>query len=122
MPIASDSNSGFVITGYPHDITNGTGTIGASGTLTASNPNTLGMTRKWLFIQNQSAVQLNVIVATTLNDGTASTTDIQLAPGPGGAGTPGGTYENYNDKVGIGGAISIVGASGSQLTALEKLV
>jgi len=122
MPIvAGDTSNVAEVSGYPHDWTEGTGVIPASGTISIPNPAVKGLSRQWLFIQNQSAVTITVTVTAVKADMTTTVNaTILLAPGSL-AGTQGGAYEQMHSVFSIGGAITVSGTAGSQVAVLEKL-
>lgn len=122
MPItAGDTSNVAEVSGYPHDWTEGTGVIPASGTISIPNPSVKGLSRQWLFIQNQSAVTVTVTITAVKADMTSTVNaTILLAPGAG-AGAQGGAYENLHSLLSIGGAITVSAAAGTQVAVLEKL-
>lgn len=118
---AALGGSDFVFNGYPHDCTEGTGVFPAGGVITLANPTLRGMTRKWLFIQNQGAADIRVTFAATLANGsTLSTVSVILSAGAG-AGLAGASYENFHQLFSIVGAITITGAAGAAIVVLERL-
>lgn len=115
------SGFGVPFNGFPHDWTEGTGVFPAGGVITLPNPALQGMTRRWLFIQNQDAVDIKVTVSATLADGiTQTTANIVLSNG-GGVGLAGGTYENFHQLPSLVGVITVTGVAGNKVAVLERL-
>ena len=114
------SNAGFgsPSSSLPHDWTEGTGVLPASGQIIIASPSVNGQTRKWLFIQNQSAATISIIVAALKGNGAASTTTLLLAPGAG-AGTMGGSLEWGGASWAVNSAVTVTGAAGAQVAIME---
>lgn len=114
------SGFGSASVSLPHDWTEGTGVIPSSGSITIPNPSANGQTRKWLLIQNQSAVTISVGVQSVSAAGVIGTSNILLGAG-GGIGTQGGAQEFGLGSYKPNSAVTISGAVGSQVLVLEVL-
>ena len=122
LVVQDGSYAGFGSPGasLPHDWTEGTGVIPAGGVITIPNPSLNGQTRKWLFIQNQSAVTIAVNVYAVTAQGNASIVPIILASG-GSVGSQ-GAAQNFGPATWVANnALTITGAAGSQVAVLEVL-
>lgn len=100
----------------PHDGTEGTGVFPAGGVITLPNPAILGLTRKWLFIQNQAASNVVVTFATRLNDGATPSTAGTIIL------TQNAAYENYHHAFSVTGAVTVTGTAGAAVSIIELLV
>ena len=121
--VTNDSGfSGFGTLGssLPHDWTEGTNVLPASGTIIVPNPSITGQSRKWLLIQNQSAVTISVGVQATTALGNTVTSNILIASG-GAIGSQGGGQEFGLGSWKPNSAVTISGPVGSQLLVLEVL-
>jgi hypothetical protein len=111
---------------YPHDWTEGTGTLGSGGLITipsqvpVQTPNGYTTTqRRWLFIQNQSAATITVEYEARLANGTTqSFISILLAPGAS-AGSQGSSDERGFSAFVPQGIVKVVGAANAQVAILE---
>lgn len=119
--MALDPGGGFgsPSSGIPHDWTEGTGVLPTGG-ITIPNPSITGQSRKWLLIQNQSAVTLSVNVQATTNGG-ASVLGVILVASGGGIGVQGGSQEFGLGSWTPTGQVTVTGAAGSQCCVLEIL-
>ncbi len=103
---------------FPHDWTEGTGTLGAGGEIDLAAPSS-GKKRLWLLIQNQSAGTVTVRYEARLANGTAqSFGTLLLAPGAS-AGTQGSSDERGFSAFVPQGIVRITGAANAQVTILE---
>ncbi len=118
------SNRGAALTAlynsaaYPHDWTEGSGTLGASGEIDIPAP-AAGLQRRWLLIQNQSAATIAVKYEGRLANGaTQSFITILLAPGAS-TGAQGGSDERGFSALVPQGIVKIVGAANAQIAIAE---
>lgn len=117
----SGNGTSITLNGFPHDWTEGTGVFPASGIITIPNPQLLGLTRKWLLIQNQDVASITVKFNATLVDGVTVTAASLLLASGGSVGSAGGSYENAHQWFSAVGVITITGAAGGQVLVLERL-
>jgi hypothetical protein len=104
---------------YPHDWTEGTGTLGSSGLITLPSPVAGNTQRRWLYIQNQSAATITVQYEARLANGTTqSFGKILLAPGTA-AGTQGSGDERGFAAYVPQGIVTISGAANAQVAVME---
>jgi hypothetical protein len=118
---AANGGSDFVFNGLPHDWTEGTGVFPAGGVITIPSPTLKGMTRKWLFIQNQDIGVVTVQLNATKADGSTTTTASVVLAAAAGAGLAGGAYENFHQKFSVVGQLIITGTAGQKVLVLERL-
>lgn len=121
MADLSGNGTSITLNGFPHDWTEGTGVFPASGVITLPNPALLGLSRRWLFIQNQDAADIRVTISATLIDGVTQTTAAMILSAGAGAGLAGGSYENYHQLPSLVGVITITGTVGNRVAVLERL-
>lgn len=117
----SGNGTSVQFNGFPHDYTEGTGVFPAGGVITLPNPTLLGLSRRWLLIQNQDAADIKVTVDATLVDGVTLTTTAIIIPNGGSAGVAGGSYENYHQLPSLSGVITVTGVAGNKVLVLERL-
>jgi hypothetical protein len=111
---------------YPHDWTEGTGTLGASGLITVPsqvptlNDGVMSKTqRKWWLVQNQSAGTIEVQYEARLANGTTqSWITLLLVPGAS-AGTQGSSDERGFSAFVPQGIIKVSGAANAQVAVAE---
>jgi hypothetical protein len=104
---------------YPHDWSEGTGTLGASGQVTLASAVGNGKTRRWLFVQNQSASTITIQYESRLANGTTpSFVSVLLAPGAS-AGTQGSSDERGFSAFVPQGTVKVIGAANAQVAVME---
>jgi hypothetical protein len=103
---------------YPHDWTEGTGTLGSGGEIDIPAPISPAQ-RRWLLIQNQSAAAITVKYEGRKADGvTQSFIAVVLAPGAS-AGTQGASDERGFSAFVPQGIVKITGAANAQISIAE---
>ena len=103
---------------YPHDWTEGTGTLGSAGEIDLPAP-TQGLQRRWLLIQNQSAAAITIKYEARLANGTTqSWVSILLAPGAS-AGSQGSSDERGFSAFVPQGIVKVTGAANAAVAIAE---
>ena len=104
---------------YPHDWTEGTGTLGASGEIDIPSPIAGNTQRRWIYVQNQSAATITLEYESRLANGTtAAFPKILLAPGAA-AGSQGSSDERGFAAFVPQGIVKVLGAANAPVTILE---
>jgi hypothetical protein len=115
----SGNGYGTRVIGYPHDWTEGTNVLPASGSIVIPNPPN-GAKRKWLMIQNQSAGVIGVSYQSVTALGNVAIPNLFLDPGSG-VGAQGGGDERGAGAWSPNGTVTITGTPGAQLLVIEVL-
>lgn len=120
-----DTTFGTNVTGQIHDWTEGTNVFPASDSIVIADPSLRGMTRQWLFIQNQGIDIQWVRFTTKKIDGSAAGVTYITLNSSGVLGGGGGVFELRLGRDGftIGGEIGVeCNTSGDQVVVMEKLI
>jgi hypothetical protein len=109
------------VTGLPHDWTEGSGVFPGTGVITIPNPGAQGLTREWLYVQNQDTTPVTVSITCALNDG-STTTFGKISLGAASIkGGQGGSYEQPHGRQAVSGPVVITGTAGNNVCVMEKL-